>query len=39
VIYGNYRIVYLVGQDAIEVLTVFEGHRLFPSEVAPENET
>jgi len=29
-----YRIVYLVGDDSIEVLTVFEGHRLFPTGVA-----
>lgn len=26
----NYRIVYRVFEDAIHVLTVFEGHRLFP---------
>jgi len=34
VLLGSYRIVYLVGDDAIEVLTVFEGHRLIPSLVA-----
>ena len=27
---GNYRIVYQVFPDRIVVLTVFEGHRLFP---------
>ena len=26
----NYRIVYLVTDDAIEVITIFEAHRLFP---------
>jgi plasmid stabilization system protein ParE len=30
VLQGSYRIVYLVGERAIEVLTVFEAHRLFP---------
>lgn len=30
VIEGNYRIVYQTLQDGIVVLTVFEGHRLFP---------
>jgi len=30
VILRNYRIVYRVYEDAIHVLTVFEGHRLFP---------
>ena len=34
----TYRIVYRVGDDAIEVLTIFEGHRLFPTEVLPEND-
>ncbi|MFH1982435.1 MAG: type II toxin-antitoxin system RelE/ParE family toxin [Pseudomonadota bacterium] len=29
---GNYRIVYQVLVDRIVVLTVFEGHRLFPAE-------
>ena len=28
----TYRIVYRVVPDGIEVLTVFEGHRLFPTE-------
>jgi plasmid stabilization system protein ParE len=31
VLQGNYRIVYRVRDRAIEVLTVFEAHRLFPS--------
>ena len=26
----SYRIVYGVGEDAVDVLTVFEGHRLLP---------
>ncbi len=37
----NYRIVYRVGDEAIEVLTIFEGHRLFPKGVvadAPKKE-
>jgi toxin ParE1/3/4 len=29
---GNYRIVYQVLADRLVVLTVFEGHRLFPTE-------
>jgi toxin ParE1/3/4 len=29
----SYRIVYRVGADRCEVLTVFEGHRLFPEDV------
>ena len=29
----NYRIVYRVEEDAITVLTVSEGHRLFPTDV------
>jgi plasmid stabilization system protein ParE len=29
---GNYRIVYQVFVDRLVVLTVFEGHRLFPEE-------
>jgi addiction module RelE/StbE family toxin len=27
---GNYRIVYRLSEEGIEVLTVFEGHRLLP---------
>lgn len=37
---GNYRIVYQVLSDRLVILTVFEGHRLFPDEAAgglPEN--
>ena len=36
---GNYRIVYRVRGDIVEVLTVFQGHHLLPKEdlpVAPE---
>jgi addiction module RelE/StbE family toxin len=29
---GNYRIVYQVFSDRLVVLTVFEGHQLFPEE-------
>lgn len=36
VILGNYRIVYHVAKRGIEVLTVFEGHRLLPNGVLPE---
>ncbi|HSP81241.1 MAG TPA: type II toxin-antitoxin system RelE/ParE family toxin [Myxococcaceae bacterium] len=32
----SYRIVYRLARDGIEVLTVFEGHRLFPEDVLPE---
>jgi len=36
VVRRTYRIVYRVREDAIEVLTIFEGHRLFPEDVAPD---
>ena len=32
---GNYRIVYRIRGDDIEVLTVFEGHHLLPTEDVP----
>ena len=32
---GNYRIVYRVRGDIVEVLTVFEGHHLLPQEDLP----
>ncbi len=35
----TYRIVYRVRDEAIDVLTIFEGHRLFPPGVLPEDET
>jgi addiction module RelE/StbE family toxin len=35
VILRNYRIVYRVFKDAIHVITVFEGHRLFPHDAMP----
>ena len=35
VLLGNYRIVYRLFPKHIEVLTVFEGHRLFPAEAVP----
>ncbi len=31
----SYRIVYGVGEDAVDVLTVFEGHRLLPKGLLP----
>ncbi len=36
VLLETYRIVYRVRKDAIDVLTVFEGHRLLRSEHMPE---
>ncbi|MCC6160463.1 MAG: type II toxin-antitoxin system RelE/ParE family toxin [Deltaproteobacteria bacterium] len=30
IVVGNYRIVYRIGEKTIDVLTVFEGHRLMP---------
>ena len=33
----TYRIVYRVTSDRIEILTVFEGHRLFPRDVGREH--
>ena len=36
VLLGSYRIVYRVARGGIEVLTVFEGHRLLPTGVVPE---
>ena len=35
VLLGNYRIVYRAHKKAIQILTVFEGHRLFPNDVVP----
>ncbi len=35
VIRRRYRIVYRVRDDAIEVLTIFESHRLFPRTAGP----
>ena len=34
---GNYRIVYQVFTDRLVVLTVFEGHRLFPEETVDDS--
>jgi len=33
VLIRSYRIVYFVGGDAIEIVTVFEGHRRLPDDV------
>jgi plasmid stabilization system protein ParE len=37
-IVGSYRIVYRLSDEAVEVLTVFEAHRLLPSEDLPKNK-
>lgn len=37
-IYGNYRIVYRATAKRVEVLTVFEGHRLLPQDDLPSDE-
>jgi hypothetical protein len=37
VLLRRYRIVYRLGEQRLEILTVFEGHRLFPAEVAEED--
>lgn len=34
---GNYRIVYQVFEDRLVVLTVFEGHQLFPEEAVDDS--
>lgn len=34
--HGAYRIVYRVGADGIDIVHVFEGHRLLPDEVRSE---
>jgi plasmid stabilization system protein ParE len=31
-LYKNYRIVYLIKKNSVEILTVFEGHRLFKAD-------
>ena len=36
VIVRSYRIVYLIDTETVWILTVFEGHRLFPREVIEE---
>lgn len=33
-----YRIVYRVREDQIDVLTIFEGHRLLPGDAIPDQE-
>ena len=35
IIDGNYRIVYRVREDAVEILTVFDGHRRIPEDDLP----
>jgi toxin ParE1/3/4 len=34
----NYRIVYRVGDDHVDILTIFEGHRRLPPNVPPEDD-
>lgn len=34
----HFRVVYLLRQEGIEVVTIFEGHRQFPSNVVPDEE-
>ncbi|MGD8846852.1 MAG: type II toxin-antitoxin system RelE/ParE family toxin [Desulfobacteraceae bacterium] len=34
---GNYRIVYQVFEDRLVILTVFEGHQLFPEEAVDDS--
>lgn len=34
---GSYRIVYRIYPDFIDVITVFEGHRLFPQKAVPQD--
>jgi len=34
----TYRIVYRVRDEAIEMLTIFEGHRLLPEEAIPDSD-
>jgi toxin ParE1/3/4 len=38
VLLRNYRIVYCVRAESIEVVTVFEGHKMFPLDVLPPDE-
>jgi plasmid stabilization system protein ParE len=37
VIERNYRIVYKIRPDSIDIITVFEGHQLFPLESCPKD--
>ena len=37
VLVGSYRIVYRIYPDFIDILTVFEGHRLFSIEALPQD--
>jgi plasmid stabilization system protein ParE len=38
VLQRTYRIVYRVGEEQIDVLTIFEGHRLLPGEAIPDHD-
>ena len=38
VLLRHYRIAYLVRDSHIEILTVFEGHKLFPENSVPSND-
>ena len=39
VLVRSYRIVYLIDAETVSILTVFEGHRLFPRELIEELAT
>jgi toxin ParE1/3/4 len=39
VLLRHYRIVYLVRESRIDILTVFEGHKLFPETSVPDEKT
>jgi plasmid stabilization system protein ParE len=34
----TYRVVYRIHEREVQVITVFEGHRLFPDDVDPEGD-
>lgn len=38
IIEGNYRIVYRIGADVVEILTVFEGHYTLAIDVVPDRD-
>ena len=39
VLVRTYRIVYRIQRNEVQVITVFEGHRLFPSDVDVDSDT
>ena len=32
IIEGNYRIAFRIGKESVTILTIFEGHQLWPSQ-------